>query len=430
METTSASTSKIISRNFEDIAIEKTDKPDRLKARILRVSMLFILAIILVLNNALYTLYIPLVTREYKIVYNNNMLYYYALMYASKDIAVLIASPLIGGLIDRVGYDDPLIGGIGFILVSTIIFAFGDSYWLFYTNRVFQGLTSILTDTSIMVVIATLFTRDETRLYAFGALLGCSSLLLLTVSPFVDILMTNLLDNRILFLGFDAAYVGISLIAFCLLKWYNFAQFNADQKTKTKEDLVPMWNLLIDPYILICAGSLAVSQILPSFFQYVLPFWPGGLLALLNNGTLSSILGLSAHIAGIITAVMVGKNYRNRRWLIIAAGLTLEGICGLVLPFVTSYIPLVISMCGISFGIALVRVIALPTLARLADARHTSIYGSIFAISYLFYAIVDIIAPITLYNLITYTTLTLTFVAIALTNILYAPILFFLRWMY
>ncbi|KAI4455409.1 tyrosyl-dna phosphodiesterase 1 [Holotrichia oblita] len=339
METTSASTSKIISRNFEETIVEKSNKPGRVKSRVLRITTLFILAIILVLNNALYTLFIPLVIREYKIVSNNDMLYYYGLMYASKDIALLISSPLIGGLIDRVGYDDPLVGGIGFILVSTIIFAFGDSYWLFFTNRVFQGLTSIMTDTSIMVVIAALFTRDENRIYAFGALLGCSTLGFLIMSPFVDILVTNLLNDRILFLGFDAAYVGISLIAFCLLKWYNFAEMSVGRKVETKQDLVPMWKLLIDPYILICAGALAMSQVLPSFFQYVLPFWSGYAI-LLSNEKLSCILGLSAHLSGIIMAVLVANTYPNRRWLIIASGLTLEGICGLILPFVTSYVPL------------------------------------------------------------------------------------------
>ncbi|KRT81057.1 membrane transporter [Oryctes borbonicus] len=432
MDKMSAATSAaILSRDYEETTTELTNNSKSSTSTTgslrLRIAILVCAAFLLMLNNALYILFIPLVIEQYAVVSNNDFLYYYGGLYASKDIALLIMSPVVGGLIDRVGCVDPLISGIGFILISTIIFAFGESYWLFFTNRTFQGLNSAFTDTSIMVLIAILFPDDAARTNAFGALLGCSALGFLLASPFVTIVTKHLLESRIYFLGFDIAYLILGLIIFFLMKKYNCRQ-DLNVRRRKHDDIA--WKILLDPYVLISAGSLAMSQIVLSFLQYVLPFWLGGYVALVSSVRMTCFLGLFSHISGILVALLLIKKDPHHRWLIVACGLVLQGFCGLILPFVSSYVFLLIPTCGITFSVALVRIVILPTLARLADSRHTSIYGSTFAISYVFYAIVDIIAPVTLYNLIPHTMLTVTFVGVALSSILYAPTLLFLRRIY
>ncbi|GJQ83430.1 hypothetical protein Trydic_g14210 [Trypoxylus dichotomus] len=424
----SATSAAILSRDFEETAIETVggEKSTTSKTGGLRIAILICASILLMLNNAIYVLFVPSVLSQYKVVSNNDFLYYYGVLYASKDIALLIMSPVVGGLIDRVGYEDPLTGGIGFILISTIIFAFGESYWLFFTNRTFQGLNSAFTDTSIMVLTASLFPDDTDRTNAFGALLGCSTLGFLFASPFVTVVIGRLLESRVYFLGFDIAFLVLGLVIFFLMKRHNLQH----RRLHKQADLVPLWKILLDPYVLVCAGSLAMSQIVLSFLQYVLAFWLGGYVALVDSVRMTCFLALFSHISGIVVALLLIKRYPRRRWLVAACGLTLQGLCGLIVPFASSYVFLLIPTCGITFSVALIRLMILPTLAKLADSRHTSIYGSTFAVSYIFYAIIDIVAPITLYNLIPHTPLTVTFVGIAMANILYAPMLFFLRKIY
>lgn len=419
-----ASTSAILTRNFEETSLEIDNKQPIRKVKALRIALLILASIILVLNNALYVLYVPLVIVQYSVVSNSECLNYYGLLYASKDIALLLASPFIGALVDRVGYTDPLLTGIGFMLLSSVIFAFGESYWLFFTNRVFQGLNSAFADISIMVLTAVLFQEHEARTKAFGTVLGCTTLGFLVASPFVTAIRVRLFEERSSFLVFDMAYIVVGLLMFILLKQFK------DGQTANKPQPIPMWRLLIDPYVLICAGSLAMSQVVLSFLQHVLPFWREGYLALVNNVRMTSSLALFSHISGIVVSLLVARKYPHCRWLTGAWGLTLEGICGLILPFVSSYVLLLIATCGITFAVALIRVAILPTLARIADSRHVSVYGSMFAISYMSYAVVDIAAPIALYNLMSHTALMPVFLGIAVSNILYAPVLYFLRKIY
>jgi DHA1 family vesicular acetylcholine transporter-like MFS transporter 3 len=69
-------------------------------------------------------------------------------LFASKAFIQLLISPFSGALIDRIGYDIPMCIGLGIIFISTITFAFGQSYSVLFLARSLQGVGSAFADTS------------------------------------------------------------------------------------------------------------------------------------------------------------------------------------------------------------------------------------------------------------------------------------------
>lgn len=62
------------------------------------------------------------------------------MLFASKAIVQLIVNPLSGTIIDRLGYDRPMMFGLSVLFVSTAIFACGKSYGVLFFARSLQGV--------------------------------------------------------------------------------------------------------------------------------------------------------------------------------------------------------------------------------------------------------------------------------------------------
>ena len=69
-------------------------------------------------------------------------------LFASKTFTQLIASPVSGTLIDRVGCEVPMMIGLFVMFTSTTIFAFGETYMFFLLARCIQGIGSAFADTA------------------------------------------------------------------------------------------------------------------------------------------------------------------------------------------------------------------------------------------------------------------------------------------
>ena len=69
-------------------------------------------------------------------------------LFASKAFIQLIANPVSGTLIDRVGYEVPMVFGLFVMFTSTTIFAFGETYTFLFLARCMQGIGSAFADTA------------------------------------------------------------------------------------------------------------------------------------------------------------------------------------------------------------------------------------------------------------------------------------------
>lgn len=126
----------------------------------------------------------------------------------------------------------------------------------------------------------------------------------------------------------------------------------------------------------------------------------------------------------------MAKEFPQHQWILAMAGLALEGVSCFMIPFCTTYWAIMIPISGICFGIALVDTAILPTLAYLVDVRHTSVYGSIYAIADISYCLAYAVGPVIAGNLLHSFGFTFLNFGICFSNLLYAPVIYFLRYFY
>lgn len=136
------------------------------------------------------------------------------------------------------------------------------------------------------------------------------------------------------------------------------------------------------------------------------------------------------HVLGVVLTVKMAKRYPQHTWLMAAIGLGLEGMCCFLIPLCTTYQMLMIPICGICFGIALIDTALLPTLGYLVDVRYVSVYGSIYAIADISYSMAYAVGPIIAGSVVEAIGFTALNVGIAFSNLLYAPVLIYLKHIY
>jgi DHA1 family solute carrier family 18 vesicular amine transporter 1/2 len=83
------------------------------------------------------------------------------LMFASKAFVQLLANPIVGPLTHKIGYSIPMFAGFIIMFMSTLIFAFGRSYWVLFVARALQGIGSSCSSVSGMGMLADRYTDDK-----------------------------------------------------------------------------------------------------------------------------------------------------------------------------------------------------------------------------------------------------------------------------
>lgn len=187
----------------------------------------------------------------------------------------------------------------------------------------------------------------------------------------------------------------------------------------------------MDPYIAVCSGALMMSNVALAFLEPTISLWMEDNLTT-ENWKIGMIWlpAFFPHVFGVIITVKMARKYPQYQWLMAAGGLALEGLCCFIIPFASSYKVLMIPICGICFGIALIDTALLPTLGYLVDVRYVSIYGSIYAIADISYSVAYAIGPIIAGQVVEAIGFTALNFGIAFANLLYAPVLGYLKHIY
>jgi DHA1 family vesicular acetylcholine transporter-like MFS transporter 3 len=193
----------------------------------------------------------------------------------------------------------------------------------------------------------------------------------------------------------------------------------------------PIYKLILDPYIAICAGALVMANLSLAFLEPTIAIWMKETMQATEWEI--GVVWLPAffpHILGVFVTVKLIKMYPSRPWLITAVGLALEGVSCFIVPFCTSYGAVIVPLMIDCFGIALVDTAVLPTLGYLVDVRHTSVYGSVYAIADISYCLAYAFGPIVAGGMVTTIGFLWLNIGIFIVNIAYAPVLFFLKNVY
>lgn len=348
-------------------------------------------------------------------------------LFASKAIVQLMINPFSGALIDRIGYDIPMMIGLIIMFLSTSVFACGRSYGMLFFARSLQGVGSAFADTSGLAMIADRFTEEAERSKALGIALAFISFGCLVAPPFGGALYQ--------FAGKEVPFLILALISlidgFMLLLVMKPLKTQMKEAAQPKPPGTPIWKLLMDPYIAVCAGALMMSNVALAFLEPTISLWMEDNLT--KDNWKIGMIWLPAffpHVLGVIITVKMAKKYPQQQWLMAAGGLALEGLCCFIIPFATSYKMLMIPICGICFGIALIDTALLPMLGYLVDVRYVSVYGSIYAIADISYSFAYAVGPIIAGEVVEAIGFTALNLFIAFSNLLYAPVLMYLRHIY
>lgn len=349
------------------------------------------------------------------------------ILFASKAIVQLMVNPFSGALIDRIGYDIPMMIGLIIMFLSTSIFACGRSYGMLFFARSLQGVGSAFADTAGLAMIADRFTEESERSQALGIALAFISFGCLVAPPFGGALYQ--------FAGKEVPFLILALISlldgFMLLLVMKPLKAQLKDYNKPPPETTPIWRLLIDPYIAVCAGALMMSNVALAFLEPTISLWMEDNLT--KDNWKIGMVWLPAffpHVLGVVITVKMARKYPQQQWLMAAGGLALEGLCCFMIPFSSSYQMLMVPICGICFGIALIDTALLPTLGYLVDVRYISVYGSIYAIADISYSFAYAVGPIIAGEVVEVIGFTALNVGIALSNLMYAPVLIYLRHIY
>lgn len=405
--------------------------------------ILVIVCVALLLDNMLYMVIVPIVPdylarleseseHAHHVTRNSsNSTHYQAqkenfdvqigVLFASKAILQLLVNPFTGTFIDRVGYDIPLLIGLSIMFVSTCIFSVADNYATLFVARSLQGLGSAFADTSGIAMIADKFTEEAERSRALGIALAFISFGSLAAPPFGGVLY-EFAGKRVPFIVLACICLADGILCLTVLKPFS---------NRTRENMpvgTPIYKLMIDPYIAVVAGALTTCNIPLAFLEPTIANW---MEETMNSSQweigLTWLPAFFPHILGVYITVKLAAQYPHLQWFYGALGMVIIGASSCIVPACKNFEQLIIPLCGICFGIALVDTALLPTLAFLVDVRHVSVYGSVYAIADISYCVAYAMGPIVAGKIVHDLGFVQLNLGMGLVNVLYAPALLLLR---
>ncbi|XP_031999497.1 chromaffin granule amine transporter isoform X2 [Hylobates moloch] len=306
-------------------------------------------------------------------------------LFASKAVMQLLVNPFVGPLTNRIGYHIPMFAGFVIMFLSTVMFAFSGTYTLLFVARTLQGIGSSFSSVAGLGMLASVYTDDYERGRAMGTALGGLALGLLVGAPFGSVMYE--------FVGQSAPFLILAFLA--LLD--GALQLCILQPSKVSPESAkgtPLFMLLKDPYILVAAGL----AFLPASVSYLI-------------GT--NLFGVLANKMG--------------RWLCSLIGMLVVGTSLLCVPLAHNIFGLIGPNAGLGLAIGMVDSSMMPIMGHLVDLRHTSVYGSVYAIADVAFCLGFAIGPSTGGAIVQAIGFPWLMVIIGVINIVYAPLCYYLR---
>ncbi|ELU03854.1 hypothetical protein CAPTEDRAFT_131587 [Capitella teleta] len=338
------------------------------------------------------------------------------LMFASKAIMQLITNPFIGPLTNRIGYSIPLFAGFVIMFTSTITFAFATNYTVLFVARTIQGIGSACSSVSGMGMLAERYPDDRERGNAMGIALGGLALGVLVGPPFGGVMYQ--------FVGKEAPFLILALLALfdgCLQLFMLQPSVSPEAQQGSS-----IFELLKDPYILIVAGSITFANMGIAMLEPSLPLWM--LDTMDAEKWQQGAAFLPASISYLIGTNLFGPlAHRIGRWLSAMVGMAIIGVCLFVIPFATNIGHLIAPNFGLGFSIGMVDSSMMPIMGYLVDLRHVPVYGSVYAIADVAFCVGFAIGPALSGTIIKAVGFKWMLWMMAIVNILYCPLLVFLR---
>uniref|UniRef100_UPI00358E740F synaptic vesicular amine transporter n=1 Tax=Myxine glutinosa TaxID=7769 RepID=UPI00358E740F len=339
------------------------------------------------------------------------------LLFASKATVQLVANPIVGPLTNRIGYHIPMVIGFVILFISTLIFAFAQSYSLLFVARSLQGVGSSCSSVAGMGMLASIYPNDEERGNAMGIALGGLAMGVLVGPPFGSIMYD--------FVGKTAPFLVLATLALFdgVLQLLVLQPGKAEAESQTG---TPLTTLLRDPYILIAAGGICFANMGIAMLEPALPIWMMETMCPLRWQL--GVAFLPASISYLIGINLFGPlSHKMGRWLCSLVGMVLVGLSILCIPLAKNIYGLIVPNFGVGFAIGMVDSSMMPLMGWLVDQRHVSVYGSLYAIADIAFCFGYALGPSTGGAIARAIGFPWLMAIVGLVDIAFAPLCFFLR---
>ncbi|XP_004848312.2 chromaffin granule amine transporter [Heterocephalus glaber] len=338
-------------------------------------------------------------------------------LFASKALMQLLVNPFVGPLTNRVGYHIPMFAGFVIMFLSTTMFAFSGTYSLLFVARALQGIGSSFSSVAGLGMLASVYTDDYERGKVMGIALGGLALGVLVGAPFGSVMYE--------FVGKSAPFLILAFLA--LLD--GALQLCILQPSKVSPESAkgtPILMLLKDPYILVAAGSICFANMGVAILEPTLPIWM--MQTMCSPEWQLGLAFLPASVSYLIGTNLFGVLANKMgRWLCSLVGMVVVGTSLLCVPLARDIFGLIGPNAGLGFAIGMVDSSLMPIMGHLVDLRHTSVYGSVYAIADVAFCVGFAIGPSTGGAIVQAIGFPWLMVIIGVVNIVYAPLCYFLR---
>ncbi|XP_006884961.1 PREDICTED: chromaffin granule amine transporter [Elephantulus edwardii] len=339
------------------------------------------------------------------------------LLFASKGLMQLLVNPFVGPLTNRIGYHIPMFAGFIIMFFSTIMFVFSGAYVLLFVARSLQGVGSSFSLVAGLGMLASVYTDDHERGRAMGIALGGLALGVLVGAPFGSVMYE--------FVGKSAPFLILAFLAI-LDGVLQFFVLRPSKVSPESAKGTPLFTLLKDPYILVAAGSLCFANLGVAILEPTLPIWM--MQTMCSPEWQLGLAFLPGSVSYLICTNFFGV-LANKigRWLCTLVGMIVVGTSLLFVPLAHSISGLIGPVAGVGFAIGMVDSSMMPIMGQLVDLRHTSVYGSVYAIADVAFCMGFAIGPSAGGAIVQAIGFPWLMVIIGVINIIYAPLCFYLR---
>ncbi|CAD5227048.1 unnamed protein product [Bursaphelenchus xylophilus] len=339
-----------------------------------------------------------------------------AVLMSSKAIAQIPTSVIVSWITYRIGYDIPLFVGFVIFTISSLLFAYSETYNMLLIARSLSGIGCGFGATAGLGMLANAFPDYKKRTRAMAIV-------------FSGIAIGTLLGPVLG--GILYRYGGI-VLPFTLLAGVSFfvglvqLVVLPPKVSKVRPEHTNYWDLLSDPYLMLTATAIFMNNFSFSALEPTMPLW---MLEVWGSSSVDQGLAFFPSSVSYIIWTYCNKHVVKfmGQWKCALLGFVVLGVCLIVLPFSPNLCSLLVVSAFLGMGFGLVGLNMFPLMGHIADLRHTQIYGSVYAISDVSCSLAFVSGPIAGGPAVRYLGFTTMLFFLGMVNFAFAPLMIFLR---
>ncbi|CAD7084359.1 unnamed protein product [Hermetia illucens] len=350
------------------------------------------------------------------------------LLLAMKALVQLITNPIVGNLSIRLGYRIPIVFGTLWLLLSSLIFALGETYVTLLIARAIQGIGSACIGVCGMSLVAQLYPEDDKRSRIMGVILGSIALGVLIGYPFGSFLND--------FAGKSTPFYILAVFIFGnFIAQMSLMDLSVKPEVTIEADK-PKWKpLLRNKMVIAIVIAIWMSTSTMAMLEPCLPIW---LMEHLHPkkwqlGTVFIPDSLGYFIG---TNFFGAIAYNVGQIKVSCISLVIVGLSCLLIPDATTVYRLLLPHFGLGLGIGIIDAALVPLLASFVDTSlnddesttsdSMSSYGTVYAIQQTSVSLAYCLAPLFGGELAEAIGFPWLMRLVGLINILYGPVLLLL----